>query len=211
MGGSLAAFAAASVLIVLLPGPDTLVVVRGMLRGGRRQAALVAVGVLSGLAVWVVVAALGLSAVLRASHLGYDLLRIAGAVYLAWLGISSLRARRTAASNDIPEADLPEPRRRGLLGDGYVAGLATDLLNPKVGVFFVSFLPGFIPPGHNVAVSSLLLGSVFVAEGALYFVLLIALASRVTKWMNDATLRRRLDRITGAVLIGFGIRLVTEA
>lgn len=207
MAGSLAAFAAASVLIVLLPGPDTLVVVRGMLHGGRRQAALVAVGVLSGLAVWIVIAALGLSAVLRASDVGYDALRIAGACYLAWLGVTSLFARRHPAS----AADAPRRRRRGLLGDGYVAGLATDLLNPKVGVFFVSFLPGFIPAGHDIAVSSLLLGSVFLVEGAIYFVLLIALAARVTRWMNDPGLRRRLDRITGAVLIGFGIRLATEA
>src|SRR3954451_25280135 len=139
---ALLGFAAASVLIVLLPGPDTLVVVRNLLRGGRRRAVATVVGVLSGLVVWVVAASLGLSAMLRASHTGYDVLRYVGAAYLLWVGIQAVRSRARLMGG--PDAVTVAPRRYGpLLGSGYVAGLATDLLNPKVGVFFVSFLPGF--------------------------------------------------------------------
>src|ERR1700710_999156 len=90
---SLGAFTLAAALLVLLPGPDTLVVLRNLLRGGRPVAAKPVLGVLSGLMVWVVTAALGLSAVLRASHDGYLALRVAGALYLVWIGIQSLRAR----------------------------------------------------------------------------------------------------------------------
>jgi threonine/homoserine/homoserine lactone efflux protein len=200
---SLGAFTVAAVLIVLLPGPDTLVVVRNLVRGGRATAARTVLGVLSGLCVWVVAAALGLSAVLRASHDAYLGLRIAGAVYLLWLGVASLRSRGRVAD--------PEPsRRRGLIGTGYTAGLATDLLNPKVGVFFVTFLPGFVPHGYSVGWMSVLLGGIFVVLTALYFAVLLLVSGPVTRWMTTVSIRRRLDRAAGLVLIAFGVRLVLE-
>jgi threonine/homoserine/homoserine lactone efflux protein len=199
-------FTAAAVLIVLLPGPDTLVVVRNILFGGRRQGALTALGNVCGLAIWVCVATFGLAAALRASQVGYDILRIVGATYLVWLGISALRSR--SAGLQI----TPGPsRRRGLLGSGFSAGILTNLLNPKVGVFFVSFLPGFIPRHHGVAAASLLLGGIFLVLTAVYWVVLLALAGKVTAWMNRPTVRRRLSMITGVVLVGFGLRLATES
>lgn len=204
---ALVTFACAAALIVLLPGPDTLVVVRNLIRGGRRSAALTVIGVLSGLAVWVTAASLGLAALLRASRDGYTALRLVGAVYLIWLGINSLRTRvATSAGNEVP---IPDATRR-LVGTGYRAGLATDLLNPKVGVFFVSFLPGFVPAGHAVGPTSLLFGAIFVLETAMYFALLLVLAARVTKWLSEPRIRRRLDRATGLVLIGFGLRIASE-
>src|SRR3954471_23233673 len=127
---ALLGFAAASVLIVLLPGPDTLVVVRNLLRGGRRRGVATVLGVLTGLVMWVMAASLGLSAVLRASHTGYDVLRLVGGAYLVWVGVQSLRSRATLTGTD-----QGAPRRHGpLLGSGYFSGLATDLFNPKVGV-----------------------------------------------------------------------------
>jgi threonine/homoserine/homoserine lactone efflux protein len=206
---ALLGFAAASILIVLLPGPDTLVVVRNLLRGGRRRGIATVLGVLSGLVVWVVAASLGLSALLRASHTGYDVLRYVGGAYLLFIGIQSLRGR-TAPTGD--ESDVVTPRKRGpLLGSGYAAGLATDLLNPKVGVFFVTFLPAFVPHGSDVGLVTLALGAIFIVETFLYFVVLLSVADRVVGWMTNARTRRRLDRAAGLVFIGFGVRLVTEA
>jgi RhtB (resistance to homoserine/threonine) family protein len=202
---ALVTFACAAALIVLLPGPDTLVVVRNLIRGGRRSAALTVIGVLSGLAVWVTAAALGLAALLRASRDGYTALRVVGAVYLIWLGVNSLRSRRASGN----EMQLPDATRK-IVGTGYRAGLATDLLNPKVGVFFVSFLPGFVPAGHAVGPTSLVFGAIFVVETAMYFALLLTLAARVTRWMSEPRIRRRLDRVTGLVLIGFGVRIASE-
>lgn len=199
-------FALAAALIVLLPGPDTLVVLRNLIRGGRRTAALTVVGVLSGLTVWVAAAALGLAALLHASEDAYTALRIVGACYLLWLGVQTLRTR----SNPPPMMVADEPARRRWLGSGYSAGLATDLLNPKVGVFFVTFLPGFVPTGEPVGLASLTFGAIFVAETALYFALLLFLAGRISRWMRDPRIRRRLDWATGTVLIGFGIRLAVE-
>jgi threonine/homoserine/homoserine lactone efflux protein len=101
--------------------------------------------------------------------------------------------------------------RRGLLGSGYGAGLATNLLNPKVGVFFIAFLPGFVPHGADVATTSLLFGSIFVVEGMLYFAILITLADRVVGWMTRASTRRWLDRIAGVVFVGFAAKLATDS
>ena len=204
---ALLGFAAASVLIVLLPGPDTLVVVRNLLRGGRRRAIATVAGVLSGLVVWVVAASLGLSAVLQASHTAYDVLRYVGGAYLIFVGVQALRSR-AARSEELNPA--PTRRYPPFLGSGYVAGLATDLLNPKVGVFFVTFLPAFVPHGTDVGAVTLVLGAIFVLETLVYFALLIGVADRVVSWMTNPRTRRRLDRGAGLVFIGFGLRLATE-
>lgn len=199
------AFVGAASLVVMLPGPDTLVVLRSLLRQGPRTARRTALGVLTGLSIWVTGAVFGLSTLLRASRSGYDALRIAGAVYLCVMGIQALRSRGATADLD------PAPRRRRLLGTGYVGGLMTDLLNPKVGVFFVTFLPAFVPSGEPVGAVTLLLGAIFVAETGLYFLIFLRFAERVIGWMRQPRLRKALDRGTGAVLIGFGVRLGLES
>lgn len=196
---SLVTFTLAAALVVLLPGPDTLVVVRNLVRGGRQVAVRTVLGVLSGLTVWVVTAVLGLSAVLRASHDAYVGLRVVGAVYLVYLGVKSLRSRGEQAAT---------PGR--ILRTGYTAGLLTDLLNPKVGVFFVTFLPGFVPHGYSLAWTSFLFGEIFVALTAAYFAILIMASRAVGRWLADLRLRRRMDRATGLVLIGFGLRLALQ-
>jgi len=202
---ALVTFILAASLLVVLPGPDSLLVVRSIMLKGRRAAVTTTAGVLSGLAVWVAAAALGLAALLHASHVGYTALRIVGAVYLVTLGVQALRsAQRPAASVD-------RDRGPGVLGVGYRAGLVTNLLNPKIGVFFVTFLPGFVPAGAPVGPTSLLLGAVFVAEGALYFTVLILLAERLTGVLRRPVVRRRMDRLAGVVLIGFGARLLAES
>ena len=201
---ALLTFTVAALLIVLLPGPDTLVVVRSILRGGRRRGVSCAIGNLCGLAVWVSAAALGLAALLRASEVGYTALRVVGACYLTYLGIQAWRARGRVEAAPAPG------RRSGVLGTGFRAGLLTNLLNPKVGVFFVTFLPGFVPKGDPVGWVTLLFGAVFVVLTAAYWGVLLGLAGRVTAWMNAPTVRRRLDAITAGILVAFGLRLVTE-
>jgi threonine/homoserine/homoserine lactone efflux protein len=201
---SVLAFTGAAVLIVLLPGPDTLVVVRSILRGGRRQGVLTALGNITGLTVWVTCAVLGIAALLRASEIGYDVLRGVGACYLVFLGVQAWRSRGQVAG------DVEATGRAGLLGTGFRAGVLTNLLNPKVGVFFVTFLPGFVPAGSSVPATTALYGAIFVVLTALYWVVLLGLAGRVTAWMNTPVIRRRLDVATAAVLVGFGVRLATE-
>ncbi|HEU4675985.1 MAG TPA: LysE family translocator [Motilibacteraceae bacterium] len=207
---ALLAFSLAAAAIVLLPGPDTMVVLRGILAGGRATALRTAAGSLTGLVVWVSAAALGLSALLRASEVGYTVLRLAGAAYLVWMGVQALRARAAREGAETPEQPGGH-QRRALLGSGFRAGLATNLLNPKVGVFFVTFLPGFVPAGAPVGATSLLLGAVYIAETAVYFAALLLLVDRISRWLANPVLRRRMDRVTGLVLLGFGVRLAVES
>jgi len=201
----LLAFLAASTLVILIPGPDTLVVLRGILLRGRRSAARTAAGVLTGLSIWVAAAALGVTALLRASHDGYLALRLVGAAYLLWMGVQALRSRVVGQP-----LDLSARRRPSLVGHGFRAGITTDLLNPKVGVFFIAFLPAFVPHGQSVTAVTLGLGALFVVETALYFAVMLAFVQRLVQWLGDERIRRRLNRATGVVLIGFGIRLSVE-
>ena len=203
---ALVSFTLASVLIVLLPGPDSLVVVRGLVRGGRRGGALTAAGVLCGLGVWVSATALGIAALLRASEVGYDVLKVVGACYLLWLGFRSLTSLRRTIEQPAAVEALEAIR------SGFWAGFLTDILNPKVGVFFVSFLPGFIPSdAGSIGWVTLGFGAWYTVLSALYFAALVAVSSTVAGWMSSARIRRRLDAATGLVLVAFGLRLATEA
>lgn len=202
MAGDMVAFTFAAALIVLIPGPDTLVVLRGVLLHGRRQGALTSLGVLTGLLVWMTAAAFGLTALLRASQDGYLVLRLVGAAYLLYVGVQALRSRALGLDVSAPS--------RSIVGRGFRAGLMTDLLNPKVGVFFVTFFPAFIPRHAPVAAVTVGLGLIFVVETALYFTVMLLFMRRLTAWLSRERIRRRLNRATGLVLIGFGLRLAVE-
>jgi threonine/homoserine/homoserine lactone efflux protein len=221
MTAVLLAFALTATLLILAPGPDSMLVMRNTLRGGQRAGWITACGTMSGLAVWAVAAALGLSALLRVSHVGYDILRLAGAAYLIWLGITSLRSRRGAAGAGGANADAtaagaagepagrPAGRARG--GRVYLNGLLSNLFNPKIGVFFVAFLPGFIPPRASTAAFSLGLGLWFIVETGAWLVTLSWMVARGAGWLRGSAAQRWAERVTGVVLIGFGLRLAAEA
>lgn len=199
-------FAAAGALLILVPGPDNALVVRNALRGGRRVGLRTAAGVLTGLLLWAAAAAGGLAALLQASRIGYDVLRYVGAAYLLWLGINSLRARgRITLAPDGEQS----PRRRAAKA-GYLSGVATNLCNPKVGIFMITFLPAFIPHGAPVGLTSLLFGATYALETALWFAVLLWLVGRGAAWLRRPRVQRRLEQLTGLVLIGFGLRLATE-
>lgn len=241
MIADLLAFALAATLLILAPGPDSLLVMRNTVRDGRRAGLVTACGTLSGLAVWAVAAAFGLAALVRASSVGYDVLRFAGAAYLIWLGLSSLgvaRRRRPGralgldpdrgASADAgldlgPGASAGRPRatpRAPRLAPAspvsgsaraYLNGLVANLFNPKVGVFFVAFLPGFIPAGAPAPLYPLELGLWFIAETGAWLATLAWLSARGVSWLRRPAVARRLERLTGVVLIGFGVRLAAQS
>ncbi|WP_067693196.1 LysE family translocator [Nocardia jejuensis] len=205
---ALLSFTLAAVVLVLLPGPDTLVVVRSLVRGGRTAGIRTSAGVLCGLMVWVIAAALGLSALLQASEIGYELLQIVGACYLIWIGVQSLRTlRRPPASDAAPTVATSPLDRLGSFG----AGLLTDVLNPKIGILFVTFLPGFVPDNYPVMWTTIGLGLVYVLLTALYCAALVAASGTISNWMRAPRIRRRLEALTGSVLIAFGLRLAIES
>lgn len=209
MTTALLGFAAASTLLILAPGPDSMLVMRNTMRRGRRAGLITACGTMSGLAIWAVAAALGLSALVRVSHVGYDVLRFAGAAYLIWLGVASFGLFRGKRAGHAA-AEQPAPDRAGQ-ARAYLNGLLSNLFNPKISVFFMAFLPAFIPAGVSTAQFSLVLGLWFIVETGLWLAVVAWLVGRGAQWVQRPSVQRWLGRFTGVVLIGFGIRLATEA
>jgi threonine/homoserine/homoserine lactone efflux protein len=199
-------FVVASALLIVLPGPDNVLVVRNALRYGRATGLRTAAGTLTGVVVWVVAAAFGLSALLQASRIGFDVLRFFGAAYLVWLGVGSLLSRGRVSL----AGDRDYERRSATGRTGYVMGVASNLANPKTGVFFIAFFPAFIPHGSPVETTSLLFGALFTLEAAAWFALLLWLLSRTTLWLDQPRVQRRIEQVSGLFLIGFAVRLATE-
>src|SRR5262249_29030168 len=199
MPAVLPTFALASTLLILAPGPDSLLVLRNTLRHGRRAGWVTATGTMSGLLAWAAAAAFGLTALLQVSHLGYDVVRLAGACYLLWLGVSSLRPSHGTHGGPAGPAPAQAGWRRV-----YLNGLLSNLLNPKIGVFFIAFLPGFIPAGAPAPLFPLVLGLWFIAETGAWLATLAWMTARGAGWLRRSTVQRWLERITGVGLIGFG-------
>jgi len=210
---TLLGFAAGATLVILAPGPDSLLVTRNTLHGGRKAGMITAAGTLTGLLIWAITAGLGLAALLAASRVGYDVLRIAGAGYLIWLGATSLLPRLPGGAHCDGRAGHDSHDSAPVLGTGraYLNGLITNLCNPKVGAFFVAFLPGFVPAGVPAREFSFLLGLWFVAQTGVWLTTIAWLASRGSGWFSRLRSQRRLEQLTGIVLIGLGIRLAAEA
>lgn len=200
---SLLAFVAAASLLTITPGLDTALVLRTAALGGSRRAAFAAIGVAAGCLVWGAVAAVGLSALLAASRPAYATLKWVGAAYLIWLGLKSLCRPRSQFKSG-PPASL---ERGSGAAAAFRRGLLTNLLNPKVGVFYVTFLPQFVPAGAPVAVFTFMLACIHVLLGLVWFAALIAAAAPLGRWLSRPRVTKTLDRITGAVFIGFGLRL----
>ena len=200
-----APFLVISVLLILIPGPDTAIVTKHALLAGRRGGMYAALGVTVGLAVWTLLAAVGLAAVLRASEVAFFAVKIVGAIYLVWMGIQLLRNPPVAAE---PGGDVGHGR--DVATKAARQGLLTDLSNPKVGVFFTSFLPQFVHGGSHGFASLLLLGTIFGVLTLLWLLFYGYLVGHGSTVLRRPSVRRALDRFTGVVLIAFGIRLAFE-
>jgi RhtB (resistance to homoserine/threonine) family protein len=200
------AFAVVAAFMTMLPGADTILVVRNSLRGGRQDGLLTVAGICSGLFAHALLSALGLSVVLAHSAAAFTAMKIAGACYLAWLGIQSIRSslRGTAiAMPDQARASVPAIRC-------FREGFLTNLLNPKVVVFYLALLPQFIEPGDPVLAKSLLLASIHFAEGIFWLGGVAWLVDRSRQFFRRPVLRRWLDAVCGAFLIALGMRLALE-
>lgn len=199
---SLVAFVVAAGVVTITPGLDTALVLRTAAVEGPRRAALAGLGIAAGCLAWAALVAAGLGALLAASHEIYTALRWLGAAYLLWVGASLLWRPRVAFDADAPP--------RGSAQSAFATGALTNLLNPKVGVFYVSFLPQFVPDGVAVAPFLLLLGAIHGALGLLWFATLIAATRPIARWLCRPRVLRALDRATGGVFVAFGAALALE-
>ena len=201
---ALLSFALVAGLLTLVPGLDTALVLRTAITQGRRPAFAAALGIGTGSLVWGATAAVGVSALLTASTLAYTALRLAGAVYLLWLGGQLIR--ETFGRRAAPPDDTPAPAGGGAWR-AWRRGALTNLLNPKVGAFYLAVIPQFLPAHAPHLAMGLLLALVHNAEGMAWFTLLILAAHTLRGWLERTSVRRAIDRLTGMALVGFGLKL----
>jgi threonine/homoserine/homoserine lactone efflux protein len=200
---SLIAFTAAASLLTITPGLDTALVLRTAATEGPRRAALAGLGIVIGCFCWAGAVAMGLGALLAASQFAYTVLRIVGAAYLVWLGYQMLRHPRRAVTMGVTDS--------GGLRASFARGLLTNLLNPKVGIFYVSFLPQFVPEGSPVAAYILLLGAIHAGLGLVWFVCLISATHPLARFLSRPAVVQTMDRMTGGLFLLFGAGLALES
>jgi threonine/homoserine/homoserine lactone efflux protein len=201
VGVHLWAFVGIAALVIVAPGPDTVLVTKNALLHGRGAALGTSLGVNTGLLIWTVAAALGVAAVVRESAVAFTVLKLVGAVYLVWLGLQALRAARRASAHEPLRATQPSGRVGALLG--FRQGLLSNLANPKIAVFFVS-------PGQPILAPFLLLGGLFVVMTVVWLCGYALVAARASALLGRPRVRAALDGVTGVVLVGLGVRVALE-
>lgn len=194
-------------LLTVLPGPDMAVITRAALAGGRQAATRAAAGIVTGLLVWGSLAVLGLTALLTASPRAYLVVKVLAVLYLLYLGVQAFRTQHApVAGIDVELTPPPSTTARA----PFLTGLTTDLLNPKIAVFYTAMLPTLAPPSLPGARGLAVLVVIHVALTFAWQVGYAHLLTRARHVVGRPAVRRALDRVTGVALIGFAVRLVTE-
>ena len=206
------AFAGLALLLTVTPGSDTLLVVRSVMTRGRRAGFFTTAGISAGVFVHALLSGAGLSALLVRSAAAFEAVKLAGAVYLVYLGGAALwgvwrqRGQDASLVSSGGGASSPVGARRA-----FAEGFLTNLLNPKVAVFYLALLPQFIGPGDPVLAKSVLLAAIHVGMGLVWLSLVTVLLGRLSAFVANPRVQRRLEAISGIVLVGLGLRLATSS
>ncbi len=205
------AFIGVAFVLTITPGADTMLVLRSVLTRGQRAGLLATLGICSGLFIHATLSALGLSLILVQSATLFEGVKLLGAAYLIFLGSQSLwkaLCQRPDASTEQAQMQMATPGKSNQ--QSFIEGLLSNVLNPKVSVFYLAFLPQFINPHDPVLAKSLLLAGIHFVMGIIWLTLVAALVGRVRTLLVQPQVQRKLEAFTGAVLILFGARLALE-
>lgn len=200
-------FAVVAGLLTIIPGLDTALVLRAAIGQGRMQAFATALGINTGALAWGAGAAVGVSALLTASTVAYTVVRLAGAAYMILLGMRFVRQGPRHRSEGRGAEPLARSGEITTAWASWRRGLYTNLLNPKIGAFYVAVLPQFIPANEPHLAVGLLLALVHDVEGMVWFSAIILGAHSFRGWLGSRSTRRTVDGLTGTALIGFGLKL----
>lgn len=195
------------IFLIILPGPDTAIATKNTVAIGRIGGFKTVLGTCCALMIHTSAAVLGLSAIIVKSALLFSIFKFAGAVYLIYLGVRtlwSLRKKEEAATAEV--ITKPQPVNASCFKQGFL----TNILNPKVAVFFLTFLPQFVEPGSNTFIPFLMMGITYTVLTAVWFVLYVSLINQISAFMKKPKTQNIIEGITGAILIGFGIKLALE-
>lgn len=197
-------FLVAITALTLTPGVDTLLVMRNAARGGTRDGLLTSLGICMGLFVHASISAAGLSVILLGSAHLFTALKLAGACYLIWLGVQSLRSafKSGALQVEQPTTKCSVPAMTSLR-----EGLLSNVLNPKPIIFYMAFLPQFIDPAHSAVAQSMMMAAVHFTIGMVWQGALVLMVGRARRWLQTPKVSKTMDSITGFLLIGFGVKL----
>ncbi|MDP9862359.1 LysE family translocator [Streptosporangium brasiliense] len=201
------AFAVASLLVSMIPGPTTVVILRQSIRAGRSAGVATVLGNETGWLVWCLTAAFGLSALLLVSELAFDIMRIVGAIVLVWFGVRMLWQARGGPAEDLAASSAVRPS----LWSCYRSGLLTNLANPKAGVFALSFLPQFVPEGAPALPMLLLLAVASALIDLAWYLGIVRLVGAAERFFRRPAVRRYLEYVSGTLLIGLAVRLALTA
>ena len=198
-------FLAAGILLNLTPGPDTLYILGRSIAQGRETGIASALGISVGSIFHTCAAALGLSAILATSAIAFGTIKLLGGAYLIFLGIKMILDRRKQLS-------LPSKFRQRTALAAFRQGILTNILNPKVALFFLAFLPQFIDPGSNAKIAAfIMLGLTFVTTGTIWCLILAWFASALSERLREnETITQWLNRTAGALFVFLGIRMATN-
>lgn len=201
-------FALAALVLIMIPGPDQALITKSALTGGRSAGLMTLLGGALGLSVHAAAATAGLSAILLTSATAFTAMKIVGAIYLVWMGLQTLRsAVASRRENGTGEPANRRPLRRAV---ALRQGFLSNALNPKVALFFVTFLPQFLDPdGAAPWAQALMLSLVFAVLYVGWFTLYVSAVDRLGRFLRRPTVKARIERVTGLLLIAFAIRLAT--
>jgi threonine/homoserine/homoserine lactone efflux protein len=197
-------FIGVAIAVVVIPGPDMALVARNVFRYGRSAGFATSFGICTGILGWAVAAVFGIATILATSSIAFTILKLGGAAYLVYLGISTLRSPHAFAPvAGVGRRDLPARQ-------AYVQGLISALLNPKLGVFFLTLLPQFIAPGEASAVKALQLAIVFDLIGVAWLLTYSAILGALGNVLGRGTPQRVIRWVSGTVLVALGVRVALE-
>ncbi|NMH72874.1 LysE family translocator [Bacillus sp. RO2] len=200
-------FVVMSVLLIILPGPDTAIATKNTLSAGRIGGFKTVLGTFCAILIHTIAAVVGLSAIIVKSAFLFSVFKYVGAVYLVYLGVKTIWALRNK-KEEIPMNSNVANKFKNQ--SHFKQGFLTNMLNPKVAVFFLTFLPQFVDPGTNTIGPFLLMGVTYAILTAIWFVLYIYLVDQISAFMKRPRTTTVIESITGIVLIGFGVKLALE-
>jgi RhtB (resistance to homoserine/threonine) family protein len=199
-------FLTIAAVLTVTPGADMALVTKNVITRGRAAAFMTILGICLGCLIHATLSGLGLSVILSRSAALFEVVKLAGAVYLIYIGVGSLRSalrgERAPGSISEPKEISGERRLRS-----FTEGLFTNLLNPKVALFYLTFLPQFIAPGEPVLRKSILLALIHVGMGLVWLTIFISLLQALSGVFSRSSVRRKLEAVTGGLLIAFGLKL----
>jgi len=189
-----------SLFVVMSPGIDTALITKRTISGGQKDGYRMALGITTGSLVHTVAAAFGLSAILMQSAVAFEIVKTIGALYLIYLGISSFITRRKK-NETVHEAKK---------GSAFKQGLLSNVLNPKVAMFFLTFLPQFVRPGGETTEQLLMMGFIYTVLSIGWFFVYVFFINFLRDWLMSPKVQSVMDKATGIVLIGFGLKLALD-